>query len=105
MTSTSVCVCVRVHVRVHLHSESHNVIWHHQNTQGSSQVYHLVFKAKEKSKSKDIGKWQDDKITYQIGRYGPYVKWKKIMASVKQKDTSPSLEEAISLIQDKMHQK
>ncbi len=65
----------------------------------------LLSQAKEKSKSKDIGKWQDDKITYQIGRYGPYVKWKKIMASVKQKDSIPSLEEAISLIQDKMHQK
>ena len=65
----------------------------------------LLSQAKEKSKAKDLGKWQDDKVTYQIGRYGPYVKWKKIMASVKQKDTIPTLEEAISLIQDKMHQK
>lgn len=65
----------------------------------------LLSQAKDKQKSVDIGKWQDDKITYQIGRYGPYVKWKKIMASVKQKDALPSLEEAIQLIQDKMHQK
>ena len=65
----------------------------------------LLSQSKEKQKSKDLGSWQDDKITYQIGRYGPYVKWKKIMASVKKKDVIPTLEEAISLIQDKMHQK
>ena len=65
----------------------------------------LLSQGKEKQKSKDLGKWQDDKITYQIGRYGPYVKWKKIMASVKQKEVVPTLEEAIRLIQDKMHQK
>ena len=65
----------------------------------------LLSQGKEKQKAKDLGKWQDDTITYQIGRYGPYVKWKKIMASVKQKDTIPTLEEAIRLIQDKMHQK
>ena len=44
-----VCVCARARalVRLHLHSESHSGIWHRQNTQGSSQVYHLVFKTKE----------------------------------------------------------
>ncbi len=65
----------------------------------------LLSQSKEKQKAKELGSWQEDKITYQIGRYGPYVKWKKVMASVKKKDAIPTLEEAIGLIQDKMHQK
>ncbi len=65
----------------------------------------LLSQSKEKNKSTTLGKWNDDVITYQIGRYGPYVKWGKVMASVKKKDEIPSLDEAIRLIQDKMHQK
>lgn len=65
----------------------------------------LLSKNKEKSKTKDLGEWNDKKITYQIGRFGPYVKWEKIIASVKKKNQIPTLEEAITLIQDKMHQK
>lgn len=65
----------------------------------------LLSQSKEKSKSAELGNWNDDKITYQIGRFGPYVKCGKVMASVKKKDQIPTLEEAIVLIQDKMHQK
>lgn len=65
----------------------------------------LLSQSKEKSKAKELGKWNEGKITYQIGRFGPYVKWGKVMASVKKKDQIPTLEEAITLIQDKMHQK
>ena len=65
----------------------------------------LLSASKEKKEAVEIGKWNDKVITYQIGRYGPYVKWEKIMASVKNKNAVPTLEEAITLLQDKMHQK
>ena len=65
----------------------------------------LLSSAKTKKKEVEIGVWNDKKITYQVGRYGPYVKWEKIMASVKNKNDVPTLEEAITLLQDKMHQK
>ncbi|MDY6407398.1 MAG: type I DNA topoisomerase [Pseudomonadota bacterium] len=52
-----------------------------------------------------LGKWNGDDVTYQVGRYGPYVKCGKIMASVKKKDEIPTLEEGITLLQEKMHQK
>jgi len=65
----------------------------------------LLSASKEKKEAVEIGKWNDKVITYQIGRYGPYVKWDKIMASVKNKNAVPTLEEAITLLQDKMHQK
>ena len=65
----------------------------------------LLSKSKEKSKATVLGQWNDKEITYQIGHYGPYVKWEKVMASVKNKTEIPSLEEAIRLIEDKMRQK
>ncbi len=65
----------------------------------------LLSQTKEKPKATKLGKWNDDEVTYQIGRYGPYVKCGKMMASVKEKDKIPSLEEAIALLQTKMHQK
>ncbi len=65
----------------------------------------LLSGAKEKAKATEIGKWNGDVITYQIGRYGPYVKCGKIMASVKKKDTIPTEEESIVLLQEKMRQK
>lgn len=65
----------------------------------------LLSHAKEKKKSIVLGKWNDKDITYQIGHYGPYVKWEKIVASVKNKKSVPSLEDAVRLIEDKMRQK
>lgn len=65
----------------------------------------LLSETKEKKKATEIGSWNDEKITYQVGRYGPYVKCGKIMASVKNKNEIPSLEEAITLLKDKMHEK
>ncbi len=65
----------------------------------------LLSQTKEKKKATEIGSWNDEKITYQIGRYGPYVKCGKIMASVKNKNEIPTLDEAISLLKDKMHEK
>lgn len=65
----------------------------------------LLAQENAKSKIETIGQWNDQEITYQIGRYGPYVKCGKIMASVKKRGQIPSLEEAITLLQEKMHQK
>ena len=65
----------------------------------------LVLLSEKNEKAKKLGKWNNEDVTYQIGRYGPYVKCGKMMASVRQKDTVPTLEEAITLIQGKMHQK
>ncbi len=65
----------------------------------------LLSQASEKQKVTKLGKWENEEVTYQIGRYGPYVKCGKMMASVKKKDAVPSLEEAIDLLQAKMHQK
>ena len=65
----------------------------------------LLSQSKEKPKATEIGKWNDTVITYQVGRYGPYVKCGKIMASVKNQNGAPSLEEAINLLKDKMHEK
>ncbi len=65
----------------------------------------LLSQAKSKAQSTKLGAWNGEDITYQIGRYGPYVKCGKMMASVKNKSHVPSLEEAISLLQEKMHQK
>ena len=65
----------------------------------------LLSQSKTKKQATEIGKWNDDVITYQIGRYGPYVKWGKLMASVKNKNDVPTLEEAIRLLQDKIHEK
>ena len=65
----------------------------------------LLSNAKEKPKAKVLGKWQDQEITYQTGRFGPYVKWGRIMASAKKDGSVPTLDEAITLIQNKMHEK
>ncbi len=65
----------------------------------------LLSQSKETKKATELGAWNDEKITYQIGRYGPYVKCGKIMASVKNKNEIPSLDEAIALLKDKMHEK
>lgn len=65
----------------------------------------LLTDAKEKQKAKVLGKWQDKEITYQSGRYGPYVKWERIMASCKKDGTIPTLDEAIILIQNKIREK
>lgn len=65
----------------------------------------LLSGAKEKKKATVVGKWNGEEITYQIGRYGPYVKCGKIMASCKKDGTVPSEAEAITLLQDKMNQK
>ena len=65
----------------------------------------LLSGAKEKAEVKTLGKWNDQEITYQVGRYGPYVKCGKMMASAKKDGTIPTLDEAITLLQDKMRQK
>lgn len=65
----------------------------------------LLSGAKEKAEVKILGKWNDQEITYQVGRYGPYVKCGKMMASAKKDGTIPSLDEAIILLQNKMRQK
>ena len=70
-----------------------------------TRALELLAGAKEKPKAKVLGKWQDQEITYQSGRFGPYVKWGRIMASAKKDGTVPTLDEAITLIQNKMHEK
>ena len=65
----------------------------------------LLSKAKEKPKATVLGKWQDQEVTYQVGRYGPYVRCGKMMASAKKDGTIPTLDEAITLIQNKMREK
>lgn len=65
----------------------------------------LLSEKTEKKKVTKLGKWNGEDVTYQIGRYGPYVKCGKMMAAVKKKDSVPTLEEGISLLQEKMHQK
>ena len=65
----------------------------------------LLSNAKEKQKATVLGKWQDQEVTYQVGRYGPYVKCGKMMASAKKDGTIPTLDEAITLIQNKMREK
>ncbi|MBR6232069.1 MAG: hypothetical protein IKQ99_03110 [Alphaproteobacteria bacterium] len=65
----------------------------------------LLSNAKEKPKAKVLGKWQDQEVTYQVGRYGPYVRCGKMMASAKKDGTIPTLDEAITLIQNKMREK
>jgi len=52
-----------------------------------------------------LGKWNNEEVTYQIGPYGPYVMCGKIKASVKNKEVIPTLDEAITLLQEKLHQK
>ena len=65
----------------------------------------LLADVKEKKEAKVLGKWQDTEITYQVGRYGPYVKWGRIMASAKKDGTIPTLDEAIILVQNKLREK
>ena len=65
----------------------------------------LLSEKAEKKKVTKLGKWNGEEVTYQIGRYGPYVKCGKMMASVKKKDEVPTLEESITLLQEKMRQK
>ena len=65
----------------------------------------LLSNAKEKPKATVLGKWQDQEVTYQVGRYGPYVRCGKMMASAKKDGTIPTLDEAITLIQNKMREK
>ena len=64
----------------------------------------LLKTGKEKASALEIGMYEDKPITFQTGRYGPYVKWGKVMASVKTK-TTPTLDEAIKLIQQRMRDK
>ncbi len=65
----------------------------------------LLSTAKDKGKVTKIGQWNKEDVTYQVGRYGPYVKCGKIMASVRNKGEIPTLDEAITLLQAKMHEK
>jgi len=65
----------------------------------------LLSGAKEKPAVKVLGKWDKQDVTYQVGKYGPYVKCGKMMASAKKDGTIPTLEEAITLIQNKMREK
>ncbi|MBR4927464.1 MAG: hypothetical protein IKY98_03965, partial [Alphaproteobacteria bacterium] len=65
----------------------------------------LLSGAKEKAVPKELGKWNDQIITYQVGRYGPYVRCGKMMASAAKDGTVPTLDEAITLLQNKMRQK
>ena len=65
----------------------------------------LLSEKNEKKKATKLGKWNGEEVTYQIGRYGPYVKCGKMMASVHDKEKIPTLEEGIALLQEKMHQK
>ena len=65
----------------------------------------LLSEKNEKKKIKKLGKWNGEDVTYQIGRYGPYVKCGQMMASVRDKEKVPTLEEGITLLQEKMHQK
>jgi len=62
------------------------------------------FETPQKKEVQTLGTWNDEPITFQTGRYGPYVKWKKVMASVK-KNGPPSLEEAIQLLTAKLNTK
>lgn len=70
-----------------------------------TRALELLSNAKQKAAGTDIGKWNDTLITHQVGRYGPYVKCGKMMASCKKDGTIPTLEEAIDLLQAKMRQK
>jgi DNA topoisomerase-1 len=74
-------------------------------TIGLERALELLSQKSEKSKVTKLGQWNKEDVTYQIGRYGPYVKCGKIMASVKNKEKIPTLEEGIALLQEKMHQK
>lgn len=65
----------------------------------------LLSGAKEKPTSTVLGQWEKQDVTYQIGKYGPYVRCGKMMASAKKDGTIPTLEEAIILIQNKMREK
>ena len=65
----------------------------------------LLSQKSEEKKVTKLGKWNGEEVTYQVGRYGPYVKCGKMMASVKKKDAIPTLEEGIALLQEKMRQK
>lgn len=64
----------------------------------------LLKAGKTKTTATQIGTYENKPITFQTGRYGPYVKWGKVMASVKTGGV-PSLEEAIKLIQQRMRDK
>lgn len=70
-----------------------------------NRALELLAGNKKAATATEIGKWNDEVITYQIGRYGPYVKAGKVMASVKNGGQIPTLEEAIQLLQDKIRQK
>ncbi len=65
----------------------------------------LLSGAKEKAGAKELGKWNDDIVTYQVGRYGPYVRCGKMMASASKDGKIPTLDEAITLLQNKMRLK
>jgi DNA topoisomerase-1 len=65
----------------------------------------LLSGAKEKPTATVLGQWEKQDVTYQIGKYGPYVRCGKMMASAKKDGTIPTLEEAITLIQNKMREK
>ena len=65
----------------------------------------LLNGAKEKPSAQVLGKWEKQEVTYQVGKYGPYVRCGKMMASAKKDGTVPTLEEAITLLQNKMREK
>ena len=70
-----------------------------------NRAMELLATAKPKQEAKVLGKWQDVEITYQVGKYGPYVKWGRVMASAKKDGTIPTLDEAIILVQNKLREK
>lgn len=72
-------------------------------TIGLARAVELLAGADTKRKATLVGRWDDADITYQTGKYGPYVKWRKIMASAK--EGVPTLDEAVALLQAKMRSK
>ncbi|MDD3668838.1 MAG: type I DNA topoisomerase [Alphaproteobacteria bacterium] len=72
-------------------------------TIGLARAVELLAGADARKKATLVGRWDDADITYQTGKYGPYVKWRKIMASAK--EGVPTLDEAVALLQAKMRSK
>lgn len=70
-----------------------------------ARALELLASNKKAAATTEIGKWNGETITYQIGRYGPYVKAGKVMASVKNGGQVPTEAEAIDLLNTRMHQK
>ena len=70
---------------------------------GLNRAVTLLAEAKSRTSGRELGSHEDKPVTVRKGRFGPYVKWGKINATLPSGSEmdAVTLEEAIALVEEK----